>query len=148
MVRFSETREPGLCRMRLPAALAMAAGIGTNGAPEALFTVNHQPDESALTLLTDADLAAIRSHVDLFLPESLDELVMSFSGKVPGQELWKILALCALLTWVAEVALTRWITVHRRLHQADPVVLRSPAENIRAMKARLSGLMERSLHGR
>ncbi len=147
IVRFSETREPGLFRMHLPPALAAATGIASNAAPEALFTVNNQPEESTLDLLADADLAAIRSHIDLYLPDSLDELLMALAGKVPGQELWKILALCALLTWLAESVLTRWITVHRRLHRAEPVVLRSPAENVQAMKNRLSGLMETPTHG-
>jgi hypothetical protein len=147
VVRFSETREPGLFRLRLPAALAYAAGVASNSAPEVLFTVNNQPEESTLNLLTDADLAAIRSHVNLFLPESLEDLLMAFSGKVPGQELWKILVLCALLTLVAEVILTRWIVVHRHLHQAEPVVLRSPAENVQALKNRLSEMMGRSSHG-
>jgi hypothetical protein len=147
IVRFSETRAPGLFRMRLPPALAAATGIATNSAPEALFTVMTQPGESSLDLLTDADLAGIRRHVDLFLPGSIDELVMAFSGKVPGQELWKILVLCALLTWLGELVLTRWIALHRRLRQAEPVVLKSPAENVRAMKNRLTGLMETSSHG-
>jgi hypothetical protein len=146
-VRFSETREPGLFRVRLPAVLASAVGLTTNSAPEALFTVNNQPGESTLTLLSDADFAAIRRHVDLFLPNSLDELLMACSGKVPGQELWKLLILGALLMWVAEVALTRWIAIHRHLHQVDPVRLRSPADSVQATKARLAKLMEAPHHG-
>lgn len=148
IVRFSETREPGLFRMHLPAGLAAASGVASNHAPEVLFTVNNQPAESALDVLTDADLAAIRSHVNLFLPESLDELLMSFSGKVPGQELWKILVLCALLTWLAEIVLTRWITLHRNLHRSESVVLKSPAESVQATRNRLAELMEVPPHGR
>jgi hypothetical protein len=147
ILRFAETREPGLFRMRLPALLAGAAGIASNSVPEALFTVKNQPEESTLNLLTDADFTAIRSHVNLFLPASLNELLMACSGRVPGEELWKILILCALLTLVAEVMLTRWIVVHRKLHQAEPVVLRSPAENVQALKNRLTNLMETSSHG-
>jgi hypothetical protein len=109
--------------------------------------VNNQPAESALDVLTDADLAAIRSHVNLFLPESLDELLMSFSGKVPGQELWKILVLCALLTWLAEIVLTRWITLHRNLHRSESVVLKSPADSVQATRNRLAELMEAPPHG-
>ena len=129
--------------MQLPTALATAAGVASNGAPEVLFTVKNQPEASALNLLTDADIAAVRSHVDLFLPQSLDELLTALSGKVPGQELWKILVLCALITLLAEVILTRWIAVHRHLHKAEPVVLRSPTEGVQAMKSRLTALMEK-----
>lgn len=143
VVRFRDTGETGLYRARLPAALAAAAGI----APEALFTVDNQPVESTLDMLGDADIESIRGHVDLHVIESLDELLMSLQGKVPGQELWKIFVLCALLTLVAEIALTRWIVAQRRLHQSDSVVLHSPAENVQAMKDRLARLLETSQHG-
>jgi hypothetical protein len=141
-VRFSETRQAGVYRLRLPGVLAVSAGVASNSAPDALFAVTPQSGESTLTLLSDADVASIRSHVSFFLPGSFDELLASVTGKVPGQELWKILILCALLTLVAEALLTRWITLHRHLHQASPVVLRSPAESVRAMKSRLMELMK------
>jgi len=142
MIRFTETRQPGLFRVRLPVALAAAAGVLSNSPPEVLFTVKNQPEESTLTSLTDEDITAVRSHVDLFLPKSQDELMTAFTGKIPGQELWKILILCVLLTLLAEVAFTRWITLHRHLHQAKPVTLKSPAEGVQAMKKRLTELMK------
>ena len=103
--------------------------------------VKNPLEESTLTGLSDADIAAVRSHIDLFLPGSMEELLTAFTGKVPGQELWKILILCALLTLLAEVALTRWITLHRHLHQAKPVTLKSPAESVQAMKSHLTELL-------
>ena len=81
-----------------------------------------QPAESSLTLLTNADLAAIRRHVNVLIPGSLDELLQTLSGKIPGQELWKILVLCVILTWLAEMALTRWITLHRRLRSSNDAI--------------------------
>ncbi len=98
-------------------------------------------EESSLTSLSEADIAAVRSHVDLFLPKTMDELLSAFTGKIPGQELWKILVLCALLILLAEGALTRWITLHRHLHQAQPVVLKSPAQSVEALKERLTELI-------
>lgn len=140
-VRFSETWQAGVYRVRMPVSLAESAGVASNSAPDALFAVTPQPGESTLTLLSDADVASIRSHVPFFLPGTFDELLASVTGKVPGQELWKILILCALLTLVAEALLTRWITLHRQLHQDSPVALRSPAESVKAMKNRLMELM-------
>jgi hypothetical protein len=141
-LRFPGTRFPGLYRVRLPDLIASAIGIPTNQVHEALFAVAHQTAESTLTPLGDADVSALRNHMDLFLPQNINELVAAFTGQVPGQELWKILILCALLILLAESALTRWITLHRHLHQAKPVELRSPAESVRATKARLEQLME------
>lgn len=146
VVRFSETREPGLYRMRLPPPLAGLSGVASNGVPEVLFAVTPQPEESALDPLTDADLTAIRNHVELFTPKQFDELLMAFTGKVPGQELWRILALCALLTLVAESVMTRWIVQRRQLHQAEPVALRSPAEAVQATRSRLTELLKKPSH--
>lgn len=141
-LRFPGTLYPGLYHVRLPPALAAVAGVPTNQAPEALFAVTQRPEESTLTQLSDADIAALRSHIDIFLPGTSAELLAAFTGNVPGQELWKILILCALLILLAESALTRWITLHRHLHQAKPVELRSPAESVQATRDRLTQLME------
>jgi hypothetical protein len=105
------------------------------------LAVKNPQEESSLTPLSDADIAAVRSHVDLFLPKSMDELLTACIGKIPGQELWKIMVLCAVLILLAEGALTRWITLHRHLHQAQPVVLKSPAQSVDALKARLTELL-------
>lgn len=140
-IRFTDTRQPGLHHVRLPAAFAASAGALTNSTPDVLFSVDTQPGESNLTPLTDADLAALRSHIDLFLPKTADELLTALSGKVPGQELWKILVLCALFTLIAETALTRWITLHRHLHQATPVTLASPVQGVQTLRTRLTELI-------
>ncbi len=141
-LRFPATLHPGLYRVCLPAGLAAQAGIPAGQAPEALFTVTRQPAESTLTPLSDSEIATLRSHVDLFLPGSLSELLAAFTGEIPGQELWKILILCALLCLVSESVLTRWITLQRHLHQAKTVELRSPAESVQAAKDRLMKWME------
>lgn len=142
-LRYPGTRFPGLYRVRLPGLIASTIGIPTNQVPEALFAVTHQAAESTLTTLSEADVSILRNHIDLFLPQNINELLAAFTGKVPGQELWKILILCALLILLAESALTRWITLHRHLHQAKPVELRSPAESVQKTKARLEQLMEK-----
>lgn len=140
-LRFPATLQPGLYRVTLPPLLASLAGVPAGQAPEALFTVTQQPEESTITLLNDSDIATLRNHVDLFLPATASELLAAFTGEVPGQELWKILVLCALLCLVSESTLTRWITLRRQLHQAKPVELRSPAESVQATKDRLTKLM-------
>ena len=144
LARFTETRAPGLYVMRLPAALAPAGGAVTNGLAEVPFTVTAQPEEGTITQLSDNDLAAVGHHLDLFLPAKLEEMLAAFAGEVPGQELWKFLALCALLTILAEVVLARWIAIHRRFHDTEPVALRSPVQSVQALKDRLQDLLRRS----
>jgi hypothetical protein len=110
-------------------------------AGEIPFAVNAMPEESTLTPLSDSDLAVLRRQLDLFTPERFEELLAALAGEVPGQELWRILTLCALAVLLLETALARWITAHRRLHKPAPVVLPSPAENMKAARARLTELL-------
>ena len=42
-------------------------------------------------------------------------------GDIPGQEIWKQLAACALLVLLAEVAVGRWITMQRRSHSVEQI---------------------------
>ncbi|MDA0577574.1 MAG: hypothetical protein O3B24_05690, partial [Verrucomicrobia bacterium] len=74
-------------------------------------------------------------------PPRLEHLLAVQSGEVPGQELWRILALCALVMLVLETALARWITIHRGLHKPEAVVLLSQADAIKATRARMEGML-------
>ncbi|MDA0577173.1 MAG: BatA domain-containing protein, partial [Verrucomicrobia bacterium] len=74
-LRFPETRHPGLYRVQLPAPLATAAGVRSDGVGELPFAVNTTPEESSLDLLSDSDLAALGRQVDLYAPPRLEDLL-------------------------------------------------------------------------
>ena len=143
VLRFGETHAPGLYQVTLPAALAQPLAGATNAATRLAFTVRRQPEESTITPLTDAELAAIHTHVDSFVAATREELLTAFVGDVPGQELWRVLALCAVLTLLAETALARWIAVKRRFHGTGPVELRTPAQSMEAVRAHLRAQVDR-----
>lgn len=142
VIRCADTREPGLYRMRLPAALARAAGIASNSLSEALFTVRAPAGTTLTGALADADIAALRRHVNLFFPASQDELLMILSGAIPGQDLWRVLAVCALLILLAESALTRWIALNRRIRRPEAIVLRSAAAQVEDTRDRFAAWRE------
>ena len=142
VLRFNETREPGLYRIALPAPLAQPLAGGTNPVTQLAFTVVRQPEESTITALSDADLATVRTHVDSFVAGTREELLTAFAGDVPGQELWRVLALCAILTLLAETALTRWIAVKRRFHGTEAITLKTPAQSVDALRERMQTLVE------
>ncbi len=106
--------EPGLHRLMLGAA-------GAGDANSLPFAVTSDPEESKLTALSDADLAKAAKFVPLTRARSTAELVSAVAGNVPGKELWRWLALAALLALVAEIALTRWIAVQRRSNERQSV---------------------------
>ena len=142
VVRFNETREPGLYRMTLPAALAQPLAGSTNPVTQLAFTVIRQPEESTFAALSDADLAIVRTHVDSFVAGTREELLTAFAGDVPGQELWRVLALCAILTLLAETALARWIAVKRRFHGTEAITLKTPAQSVDALRERMRSLVD------
>ena len=142
VLRFNETREPGLYRITLPATLAQPLAGGTNPVAQLAFTVIRQPEESTIVGLSDSDLAALRAHVDSFVAGTREELLTAFAGDVPGQELWRVLALCAILTLLAETALARWIAVKRRFHGTEAITLKTPAQSVDALRERMQSLVE------
>jgi len=120
-VAFSETQEPGLYRLVLPQQLAEAY------APEAAegrglpFVVLRRPEESELETLSDAEANMVGQHVEFFQTERADELTSKVAGGVPGEELWKYLAIGALLALLGEIAVSRWIAVQRKLGAVEEV---------------------------
>jgi hypothetical protein len=143
VIRFGETSEPGVYRMVLPATVAAAAGLPAGAAAEVPFTVLSDPEESSLALLSDADLGSVRSSTGLVAMDTLGELLTAFAGEIPGQELWKILALAALLTIISETLLARWIAVQRRLHVADSINLKQPSQDVAALRQYMEDLVAR-----
>ena len=124
--RFAGTDEPGLYRLILPAELAggLAESVRTSEAARGgwPFVVEGDPQESRLVALKADELALAGRHgVDLFLAQTPDELTAVIRGGMPGDELWRTLALAALVAMVAEIFLTRWIAVQRQSLAAQAV---------------------------
>jgi len=136
-VSFGQTQEPGLYSLALPPDLARiyAPGSEGKGVP---FVVLSRVEESSLDALSKADIAMAREHVggDLFETEQTDEMTAKVAGGVPGEELWKYLVIGALLCLVAEIAVTRWIALQRRLNSTQEVVFGGDDVDVRTFRDR------------
>lgn len=106
---FAGTGEPGLYRFRLPEALAGAAGRAALP-----FAVVRDPAESTLAALRPEDLARAGEFMSLTSVPTDADLAALLVGAEPGEEIWRVLAACALMVLLAEVAVARWITANRR----------------------------------
>ena len=91
--------------------------------------------------LSDLDLKSIREHLDIFRAQTSEELTTAVTGSVPGEELWKYLAVALLLGLIAEIALTRWIASRRRLHDLETVHLRHEYVDIQGFRARAKNML-------
>ena len=75
--------------------------------------------------LTEAELTALGKRLPLFVANDNEKLVTAVMEPVPGEELWKYLALALLAAILIETALTRWIAAQRRLHRVETVTFGS-----------------------
>jgi len=139
-VRLGEAEEPGLHRLVLPPKPSdkAAAPVRNRSLP---FAVKRMPEESRLVALSQADLAAVANHVKLSQAVTTDELTAFVAGGVPGEELWKYLAIAALLAALGEIALTRWIAVQRKSHEVHAVDFGSEALDVEAFRARARDML-------
>jgi len=140
-VGFAQTYEPGLYRLTLPAALEEAYAVPPAPEQGLPFVVLEDAGEGRLAPLTDADLAAATEHVDLFQTDSTDRLIEAVTGDVPGEELWKYLALALVVCLLAEVGLTRWIATQRRLHAVDTVSFGPETLDTATFRARAEAML-------
>ena len=132
-VRCSWTGEPGLYRITLP----RAQEAGGNGGETVPFVVLGDPAESRLTALTDADLERARKKVAISRARTTDEMTAALIGDIPGEEVWKQLAACALLALIAETAVAGWITVQRRSHSVEEVRFGSESVDSQSLRDKL-----------
>ena len=145
VIRFAATQEPGLYRVLIPPTLATravtnAASTNASEATELPFAVLGQGQETAMNPLTESDLALVKSRVGMFVANTREDMITAFGGDVPGREVWKYMALFALLLLIAEIGVARWIAVQRRSSTAEVVTLKSPIEAILEVRADLRNL--------
>ena len=141
-LRFDATHEPGLYRFKLPARLAAAYPPMSAEGDALPFVALARADESLLTRLPDEAFGAVSEHVEIVPAETLDELTAIVAGTVPGEELWKVLALAALLGLLGEIFLTRWIAVQRRSHAIRTVSFAVETVDIEAFRAHARDMLD------
>jgi len=138
IVRHSSTHQPGVYRLRLPPDAVSPADPAAGGAQvEIPFVVAGAGQEGPAAAISEADDAALKNRVGMFVAGSRQDVSSAFLGETPGREIWKYLAAAGLLLAVAETAITRWMAVRRRLNTAQTVSLKSPVEALFEFKAAL-----------
>jgi hypothetical protein len=131
---FLGTYEPGLYYVVLPPKAAESFVIPA-GLPQGLpFVVFDDANEGNLVPLAAADLAAVGKRLSFYNATDTEKLVTAVTEPVPGEELWKYLALALLGALLAETALARWIAGQRRLTQSETVTFGSPILDTRSFR--------------
>jgi len=112
-LRIDGPAVPGLYQVTLPAGQreAITGAAGTGPLP---VVVRGEIAESRLDGLTPADIAQLRKHCDVILPQSTADVLAVLSGRGFGREITRLVAAAALLLLLLETALARWVSRTRR----------------------------------
>jgi hypothetical protein len=143
VVRMDGLQRPGLYSIALPDAFKDACREVLSADGSVSFAVAQDIAESRMQPLGAADLDLVRKFARLTQPGTADETRQILSGKTFGKELWRFLALAALLALLIETGLTRWIAVRRRTGEGSEVAFGERSKPSISFRAQ----MEELLHG-
>jgi hypothetical protein len=140
-IAFSGTYEPGLYHLVLPPKAAERYTVPPAGKKGLPFVVLDDAEESRLVALSDADLETAGKYVPIFRAGNTGQLVSAVTGQVPGEEMWKVLAVALLAALLAEIGLTRWIAMQRRMHMIETVSFGPSTVDVQTFRQRARSLL-------
>ncbi|MFP6575887.1 MAG: hypothetical protein VB912_12085, partial [Pirellulaceae bacterium] len=65
-----------------------------------------------------------------------EQMVAAVSGNIPGHELWKYLAVAALIILLVECFVTRWVAMRRKTDTMPQVAFVSEGEKMSSFRDR------------
>jgi len=139
---FRGTHQPGVYAFHFATNLAPLYSSALLEQGSLPFVVVGSAKESEFRPLGEAELRQVSEHLDLFMADSSAEMTMAVSEEVPGTELWKTLALAALLGLVGEIGLSRWISIKRRYNTRLSVDFGTGTFDVTAFRAQAESLLE------
>ena len=113
-LRIDRNLVPGLYSAEVPKDLKKAVKPLVNAAGHILFGVMVSGEESRLNPLSQEDTTMIATYLRFLEASSADDVLRAMRGEAFGREIWRPLAIGALLLLLLEVVLTRWIAIQRR----------------------------------
>jgi hypothetical protein len=136
-IRFDDTRRPGLYSFQLPPSLAERLKASTAADGKSVpFAVYGNPDEGLIEKLAPEDYGLLKAQMNVFHAKTFSELASAVKGQIPGQELWRYLALGLLALILGEIALTRWISSQRRADSTENIPFVQEGGERQTMKER------------
>ncbi len=146
-VRIEQIDQPGIYQLTLPDGMQSNYHGLISEQGTIPLAVGADLAESRLEPLSQVALADVSGLVDLYTVDSADQVVTAAVGGIPGQELWRYLAVGALIVLLGESLLARWITASRRTGTAQPVDFRGQAALLGAFRDRAKQLFTHARAG-
>ena len=143
MVTVVGAEKPGVYALQLPSALSdnmsdlvVKQDDQASGVP---FAVELVLDESYLEGLSAAQEDIAKEHFEpfkYFRARDNEQLIAAVSGNIPGHELWKYLAVAALVILLVECFVTRWVAQRRKSDSMPTVSFVSEGERLNSFRDR------------
>jgi hypothetical protein len=93
---------------------AAALGETNRALADLAARLRRDAEESVFAAMSEEDLALMRAHGDLLLPQSLADMLAVLQGKGFGREIARWLAFAAVVFFLLESLLARWVSKSRR----------------------------------
>ena len=134
---------PGVYSLQLPASLSEGASdfaVTKEGQDAGIpFAVELALGESYLEGLSAGQEAVVEDTLepfDYFRAVDVAQMIAAVSGNIPGHELWKYLAVAALVILLVECFVTRWVAVRRKADSMPTVSFVSEGERLSTFRDR------------
>jgi hypothetical protein len=85
------------------------------------FSVRAGTEESTMLAISQEQADRLRKFVSLSLATKIEDVQSILRGSAFGKEIWRLFAIAVLFFLVAEIALSRWISIQRREGQETDV---------------------------
>ena len=120
-LRISRSLTPGLYKVVVPDMLEQRLAGVTAADGMLVFSVAAGSEESTLEALSPAQTEFLLKYISISTATREEDVLSALRGQAFGKEIWRILAFAAFAFLVAEVALTRWISIQRRMGEERDV---------------------------
>ncbi len=120
-LRITRSMTPGVYSVRVPGFFLDALMPVLDANQEISLSVKAGITESDMAVLSPDAMDSIRKYADLLTATKAEEVQKAIAGQNFGKEIWRTLAGFALLLFILEIALTRWIAIQRRTGETEQV---------------------------
>lgn len=145
LITLAGAIEPGVYRAELRGSLAQRfPDLVRTEADQSnlLFTISLPVSESRLDPLSPDEEATVEKRIPYFHAASTEQLVAAITGDIPGHELWKYLAIAAVVVLLAESFITRWIAQQRKMGTTETVDFVSEGERLSTFQERARDFLQ------
>ena len=120
-LRVARSLIPGLYSVEVPELYTAQLASAINSEGRIMFSVVAGTEESTMEAISSTQTDFLMKYISLSTATKEEDVFSTLKGQSFGKEVWRILAIAVFLFLIAEVALTRWISIQRRTGEEENI---------------------------